>query len=143
MSTERLQQALAAVPFLGTLSLRVDQAQPGSVVMSLNQNPSLLDHAGHVHSSALFALGESAAAVALGTHPALETRTQLQHACGIRYFKACAGSPSAKAHIDLEQIHQIEEELSASGMAKTEVIVSIENDKAEQLAEVIAVFSIQ
>ena len=143
MSHEKLQKALSAVPFLGSLTVQVEDAAPGSVTLTLGDGQAIRDHGSHIHSGALFSLGETAAGVALSTHPKLAGFVQFQRPSGIRCLRPCVSPPLAKAHIEQSQIDQIMADISSQGLSKTEVVASIQDRTGQELAEVVTVFSVR
>ena len=140
MSVQNLQNALNAVPMLRHLTVIVAEADPGSVTLTLGTSDTVTDHAGNIHSSALFALGEAAAGIALSTHPALTHLRPRQQASGIKYLRPCTDAPLVQATISDEQITTIQAALSNGPSAKIEVIVKITDDSGLLVAEVISVF---
>ena len=143
MSTEKLQNALNAVPYLNHVEILVKAAAPGAVTLTLSGTGAVRDHANHIHSGAMFSLGEVAAGIAIGTHPDLTGLVAMQQASGIRYLKACPTTPFASAEIRKDQLQQIKEDFADNGQSKIEIIVPIEDGDGLRIAEVVSVFSLR
>lgn len=141
MSIQKLQNALHAVPFLKHMEITVDSARPGGVTLTLSPSGALNDHAGNVHSGALFALGEAAAGIAVGTHPELNTLTMLQQASGIRYLRSCSHPPKAVAEVSGDTLNQVRSGLQGGNEAKVEVVVPIQDMTGAICAEVVSMFT--
>ena len=141
LSIKKLQSALDAVPYLKHMEILVDEARPGNVTLTLSGSPAITDHAGHIHSGALFSLGEAAAGIAVGTHPDLNTLVTRQQASGIRYLRSCPNAPKAFAHVDSDTLEQIRDSLQSDGEAKVELVVSIKDSSDSVCAEVVSVFT--
>ena len=141
LSNIKLQSALDAVPFLKHMEILVDTARPGSVVLTLAGTGTLNDHVGHVHSGALFSLGEAAAGIAVGTHTDLNALVTRQQASGIRYLRPCPTQPKAYAEVSVDMMNQIREALSGEGEAKVELVVPIKDSTGSICAEVVSVFT--
>ena len=104
MSLAQLDQALQAVPFVATLGVRVEEARPGHVVLRLPHSPGICNHVGAIHSAAVFAVGELAGAVALGTHPELGTTKHLQKSTKIKYYLPSTKDITAHATVTPEMV---------------------------------------
>ena len=65
MSPRELEEALRAVPYLNTLGMRVEELGTNRVVLRLPAAPAVHAHGGAVHASAIYAIGEAAASVAV------------------------------------------------------------------------------
>ena len=140
MSVQNLQNALNAVPMLRHLTVIVAEADPGSVTLTLGTSDSVTDHAGNIHSSALFALGEAAAGIALSTHPTLTHLRPRQQASGIKYLRPCTDAPLVQASISEEQTRDIQLALNKGNAAKIEVVAKVSDDSGLLAAEVVSVF---
>lgn len=140
MSVQKLQHALNAVPLLRHLTVIVAEADPGAVTLTLGTGASVTDHAGNIHSAALFALGEAAAGVALSTHPKLTHLRPRQQASGIKYLRPCTDAPLVEASITDTQISEITALLNEGKPAKIEVISKVSDDTGSLVAEVVCVF---
>jgi len=141
MSSSQLQQALASVPFFGTLGLKVTESRPGAVVLTLPATPGNTNHAGCLHSGALFGVGEAAAGIALGTHPALAHLTHLQRASGIRYLKPPTSEVKASAEVTGAIVDSIQQSLNRGEPSKIELVVDLCDAQGQSVAEVVSVFS--
>ena len=141
MSIQKLQDALHAVPFLKHMEIIVDAAMPGHVTLTVAPSGMLNDHAGHLHSGALFVLGEAAAGIAVGTHPNLNALVTRQQASGIRYLQSCTNPAKATGEISPEMLEQIRGALKDGNEAKIEVVVPIRNSSEQVCAEVVSMFT--
>jgi len=102
-----LRKSLYAVPLNQTLGLVPVVLAPGEVAIELPHRPSLLDHAGAMHTAALFAVGELAASVVLATHPGLRAVELRRVSTGIRYASPCYGDVIARTDLDADAIAAI------------------------------------
>lgn len=136
-----LEKALATVPFLATLGIRVEEARPGHVVLRLPYRDENTSHAGTVHSAALFAVGEFAASVALGTHPRLGTLTQLVKVTQIRYVLPTAKDVTAHATVTPEMVETVQDGLEKAGRALLEVPVQVLDGHGNDVADLLVGFA--
>lgn len=139
MSLAVLELSLRQVPFLSTLGVRPEQAEPGRVVLRLPFAHPLANHAGALHTGAVFAVGELAAAVAIGSHPDLASAVQLQKSTKIKYYLAC--NTDVLAHVDVDDA-TIRRTLQAleSGPAELEITVVIRDPEHRAVAELASKF---
>lgn len=141
MAVQALNQALNTVPYLAGLGITVARARPGECVLSLPLSTTVLDHRGHVHPSALFALGEAAAGVALGTSPDLVGLPYLQKAGGIKYLAAARTPVTARAALDPEQVAELRAALITSDRVELDLVVKVRDQAGVEVAEVVAVYT--
>ena len=141
MSVQALINALRSVPYLATLGITVEQARPGRVTLKLPLSEPLKDHSGGMHTSAVFAAGEAAAGVAVGTHPVLATITSLQKATGIKYLQRATTDITASAALDDTFVADVQRGLKETGRTEADVIVAIYDARGRQVAEVVAVYT--
>lgn len=141
MSFQQLEQVLRTVPMVASLGITVDEGRPGSVVLKLPSAPGLLDAQGRLHTSALFAVGELAAAVALGTHPKLSTLAYLHKASRIAYVSSVRGDVLARAEIPPELVGAVVEGLERDARFVVEVSVSLLDARGNDVAHVVSVFT--
>jgi acyl-coenzyme A thioesterase PaaI-like protein len=141
MSFRALVEALQSVPFLGTLRITVEEARPGAAILRLPAIPANLDHAGVLHTAALFAVGEAAAGVAVGTHPRLVGIKSLQKAGGIKYLGRARADVTAHAELREEQLDLVFEELAGPGRAQAEVVVRVMDGHGQDIAEIVSLFT--
>lgn len=141
MSVRALGEALGTVPYLAGLGITVEQARPGSVILRLPAGEQVLDHAGAIHPAALFAVGEAAAGVALGTSPKLTGMVHLQKATGVKYLARATGPVRAQAQVDDHFVQAVEADLARSSRAEADVVVAVRDQRGEIVAEVVAVYT--
>lgn len=135
MSLAALEQSLQHVPFLATLGVRVDAAEPGLIVLRLPFGPAIANHAGAMHTAAICAVGETAAAVVVATHPMLSQAPHRQKSTRIKYYRAPAKDVTAHATLPDERIA---EALSGSDL---EITVRVLDDLGQDVAEVVSKFT--
>ena len=99
-----LDQALRGVPMLVTLGIRPEEATTGIVVLRLPFAPAVTNAAGTLHTAAIFAVGELAAAVVLATHPALGHLVHMQKSTRIKYRAAARTDVTAHAALTALQV---------------------------------------
>ncbi len=137
-----LDQTLRSVPMLATLGIRVEEARTGLVVMRLQASEALRDHSGALHSSALFALGETTAATLLGTHPELEGLHHFLKSSRIKYFGTSREDVVARAEMRTDAISGLIRQLEM-GAAPVEVSVPVTDGEGRDLAQVLCHFSLE
>ena len=140
MSVAQLQTALAAVPYFAHLGIRAEEARPGQVVLRLPHRDEVTNHAGALHSSAVFAVAELCAAVALGTHPSLTDLMHLQKSAKIKYYLPSSRDVTAHATITEEMLQAIRDGLGVAN-AHVEVPVKVFDGHGEDVAELVAHFA--
>jgi uncharacterized protein (TIGR00369 family) len=136
MSLAALDRALRQVPFIDTLGIRVEESRTGHVVLRLPYDETVCNHAGALHTAALFAVGELAAAVVLGTHPGLAGFTHLQKSTKIKYFLPSSKDVTAHATIKEEMLASIQ-----SGGSTIEMTVKILDGHGNDVAELACNFA--
>lgn len=119
-----LDQTLRTVPFLSTLGVRVEEARTGHIVLRLPLGDATKTHHGSLHTAAVFAVGELAAAVVLGTHPLLAGYSHLQKSTKIKYFLPASKDVTAHATLTPELVEALEGQL-ADGFATLELPVQV------------------
>jgi len=126
-----LRKSLYAVPLNQTMGVVPVVMAPGEVVIELPHRPSLLDHAGAVHTAALFAVAELAAGVVLATHPGLDAVDLRRTSSTIRYASPCYGDIVARSECSSEQVEAILAAPRASEVTiPVRVYDSVDNDVA-------------
>ena len=94
-----LDQTLRTVPMLQTLGIRAEEARTGHLVLRLPYGEAVTNHAGAIHTAAIFAVGELAAAVVLATHPELAKLVHLQKSSRIKYYAPSTKDVTAHARV--------------------------------------------
>ena len=140
MSRQDLERALAKVPFLAGLGVRVEEAKPGNVVLRLPSAQGSRNFDGVIHAAAVFALGELAAAVALGTHPLLVDVEPLQKGTTIRYLGTSKKDVTAHAEVTKEMVDAIRKALDGGNKAQAELPVRVMDGHGQDVAEVTGLF---
>lgn len=135
-----LDDALRSVPMLATLGIRPEEARTGHLVLRLPYGVGVTNHSGAIHTAAIFAVGELAAAVALATHPALNAIVQLQKSTRIKYYAPAHGDVTAHARVTDEMVLAIGEGLSA-GAAQVDVLVQVFDGHGNDVAELVSRFT--
>ena len=141
MSFQALVEALKSVPYLATLGITVEEARPGSAVLRLPAAESNQDHAGGLHTATLFAVGEAAAGVAVGTSPRLVGITHLQKAAGIKYLARAKGDLTAHAALPTEVVDGILSDLESGDRTQADVVVRLMDGYGKDVGEVVAVYT--
>ena len=135
-----LDQTLRTVPMLSTLGIRAEEARTGHLVLRLPLSEGVTNHVGSIHSAAIFAVGELAAAVVLGTHPELSTLLHLQKSTKIKYYLPSNQDVTAHAEITSEMLDSIHERV-ATGAADIEIPVKVLDGHGRDIAELISHFA--
>lgn len=136
MSVAQLNQALTAVPFLGTLGIRVEETRPGHVVLRLPHSPNVCNHSGAIHSGAVFTLGELAGAVAVGTHPDFAGTRHLQKSTKVKYYLPSTKDITAHATVTPEMVDAIK-----NGSGAIEIAVKVLDGHGQDVAELASRFA--
>ncbi len=136
MSIAQLHAALSAVPFLGLLGIRVEEARPGHVVLRLPHTPGICNHAGAIHTGAVFTVGELAGAVALGTHPELASRKHLQKSTKIKYYLPSTKDITAHATVTPEMVKAVQ-----NGASTLELPIKVLDGHGQDVAELASRFA--
>ena len=139
MSLQQLEQILNTVPYLATLGISVEEARPGQVVLRLPALEGNTTHDGVLHSAAMFAVGEVAAGVAVGTQPQLVGYTHLLRGTRIRYAAVSRKDVTAHAAITPEMVEAIVG--SESGRTEVQVPVRVMDGHGGDVAELIVSYS--
>lgn len=135
-----LDQVLRTVPMLSTLGIRAEEARTGHLVLRLPHGPQVTNAAGAIHSAAIFAVGELAAAVALGTHPELAALVHLQKSTKIKYYLPSNKDVTAHALVTTEMLQAVRDGM-ARGSADLEVPVKVLDGNGRDVAEVVTHFA--
>ena len=88
----------------------------------------------------MFAVGELAAAVVLGTHPELTDLVHLQKGARIKYFAPGRGDVTAHASITPEMLSAIDDGI-ARGQAAIDVPVQVLDGHGADVAELVCRFA--
>ncbi len=132
---QKLEQALHTVPFLSTLGITVEQAKPGEIVLRLPSLEGNTSHGGSLHTGAVFATGELAAGVALGTHPELSELVHLIRGTRIKYVGTSFKDVTAHASVTPEVVAAILERTGQGKRAEVDVPVRIMDGHGIDVAE--------
>lgn len=135
-----LDRVLRSVPMLSTLGIRAEEARTGHLVLRLPYGTAVTNHAGAIHTGAIFAVGELAAAVVLGTHPDLAGFVQLQKSTKIKYYAPSQRDVTAHARVTPEMLAAILEEV-ADGQAQVDVPVQVLDGHGTDVAELVSRFT--
>ncbi|MCB9686959.1 MAG: YiiD C-terminal domain-containing protein [Alphaproteobacteria bacterium] len=135
-----LDRTLRSVPMLSTLGIRAEEARTGHLVLRLPLSEQVTNHAGAIHSAAIFAVGELAAAVVLGTHPDLANLVHLQKSTRIKYYLPSTKDVTAHATVTSEMLDRVKEGLRTNN-AHIEVPVKVLDGHGRDVAEVLTHFA--
>lgn len=137
-----LDQTLRTVPMLATLGIRAEEAQTGHLVLRLPHAPAITNHSGALHTSAVFAVGELAAAVVLATHPDLAGLKHLQKSTKIKYYLPSNNDVTAHATLTDEMLASVRSAIP-SGEARLEVPVKVLDGHGNDVAELVSHFTLR
>ena len=129
-----LDRTLRSVPMLSTLGIRAEEARTGHLVLRLPMSDAVKNAAGCIHNAAIFAVGELAATVALGTHPELAGLLHLQKSSRVKYYRPSSQDVTAHATVTAEMVAAIRAGLPAA--ASVEVPVRVLDSVGRDVAEV-------
>ena len=136
-----LDQTLRTVPMLATLGIRAEEARTGHLVLRLPYGGAVTNHAGAIHTGAIFALAELAAAVVLGTHPELAHLGQLQKSSRIKYYAPSHQDVTAHARVTGEMLDQVRDGLEQGATALLDVPVEVLDGRGNDVAELVSRFA--
>ncbi len=140
MSLVVLDRVLRQVPFIATTGVRVEEARPGHLVLRLPYDKKVTNHAGALHTAAIFACGELAAAVVLATHPELGKHAHLLKSTKIKYFLPSSKDVTAHATVTDELVEAVVQNI-ASGTATIEVPIKVLDGHGNDIAELACHFA--
>lgn len=140
MSRQELEKTLGRVPFLSTLGVRVEEAKPGAVVLRLPSTQGNRNFDGVIDAAAVFALGQLAATVALGTHPLLVDVEPLHKGSSVKYLATSKKDVTAHAEVTEEMVSAIRNGLEKGQKGQVEVPVQVLDGHGEDVAEVTALY---
>lgn len=140
MSLVELDRALRQVPFIATMGVRVEEARPGHLVLRLPYDKRVTNHAGALHTAAIFACGELAAAVVLATHPELGQHAHLLKSTKIKYFLPSSKDVTAHATVTDEMVAAVIDGLK-TGNASMELPIKVLDGHGNDVAELAAHFA--
>lgn len=135
-----LDQVLRTVPMLSTLGIRAEEARTGHLVLRLPYGKGVTNAAGAIHSAAIFAVGELAAAVVLGTHPELANLVHLQKSTRIKYWLPSSRDVTAHATVTPEMLAAIKAGLPSGGV-NVDVPVKVLDGNGRDVAELVSRFT--
>jgi len=140
MSRSALTEALMAVPFLEHLSIAVDEARAGNVSLRLPAIPSNQDHSGNLAHGAMFQVAETAAALAVGTHPTLRTFAHRQKVSHIQYRAEAPRDVTARCAVQRDAAEAVQAQLRDQGEATLELRVEVLDGWGNDICLLTAVF---
>lgn len=138
-----LDQTFHSVPMLATLDVRTEAVKAGEVTLRLPVAPAISDHAGNLHTAAIFAVGELAASTVLGTHPELRTLHHLLKSSRVKYYASSPHDVTAHAHIPADVIAVLLEDLDREGTAEVDVLVGVLDPQGRDIAQLVSHFSLR
>ena len=142
-SRQQLESILCSVPFVAALGVGVEECRPGDVVLRLPAKSENTAHGGTIHTGAMFTVGELAASIALGSHPALASLVHLQKASRIVYMRASGSDVTAHATVTSDIVDAVERSVAESGRTQLELPVKIMDGHGTDLAEVVVLFNLR
>lgn len=120
-----IRELLALIPFVSKAGMSVEDHGPGKAVLSLGPDPDNTTAGGLLHGGALFTLAETAASVALSTHPELRDLRIYLRGAEARFERAEDGRVSAHALVPPELAHQVSQGLAATGRGEGTIEVEV------------------
>lgn len=140
MGVPQLDRSLGEVPMLATLGIRVEEARTGHVVLRQPLNDAVRNHGGALHTAAVFAVGELAAAVVVGTHPELTSFVHLQKSTKIKYYLPSTRDVTAHATVTEEMLDAVQRGVDVGG-ATLEIPVKVLDGHGRDIAELVSNFA--
>ncbi len=134
-----LDRTLRSVPMLSTLGIRAEEVRTGHLVLRLPMSDAVKNAGGSIHNAAIFAVGELAAAVVLGTHPDLAGLVHLQKSSRVKYYLPANKDVTAHATVTSEMLTKIKGGLPRS--AQIEVPVKVLDGHGHDVAEILTHFA--
>jgi acyl-coenzyme A thioesterase PaaI-like protein len=99
MDQATLNRALQLTPFLQTIGLRVEDFRPGEVVIRLPTQANSSSPDGQIHTGPIFTAAETAAQLAISTHPLLGRATLRMKAGLVTWQGTSARDLTAQARV--------------------------------------------
>ncbi len=143
MQIPQLESALRSVPYLALLGVRVEEARPGKVVLRLPFMAKLHAHGSVLHSGAVYSLAETAASVAVATHPRLSARAPRQKSARIKYYAAAVRDVTAHAEVHAEQLGRLLDGASSEQSVSLDIVVRVLDARGEDIAEFTAHYALR
>lgn len=134
-----VDQALRSVPMLATLGVHAIEATHDRVVLGLPSTPAVCDHTGAIHASAVFAVGELAASVALMTHPKLASLRALQQSTTIKYQSVASTALTATVNLDAASVEALVE--ASKDGERFGLVVRVQDGAGAAVAELLVRFT--
>ena len=142
MHIPQLESALRSVPYLAMLGVRVEDARPGHAVLRLPFDAGLHAHGGVLHSGAVYSLADTAAAVAIATHPRLATHRPRQKSARIKYYAAAVRDVTAHAEVHDDELGPVLASLSANEAVTIDIVARVFDAHGTDVAELFARYAL-
>lgn len=130
-----IQAILDNIPFVAKAGVRCEEYAPGSVTLSLPDHRSNHNHAGSLHTGALFTLAETAGSAACATHPDLAGYQLMAKGFGIQFRTAAQGGVRARCQLTPEMARTVLWGVTTTGRADLEVPVEVTDARGEIVAD--------
>ena len=141
MPIETLERSLKTVPFLQLLGVKVLEHRGSRLVLGLPYRRENASHSGAVHSACMFALGELAGAVAVGTHPTLSSHPHVLKCTKVKYARQTMRDITATTEIPGSMSEGIVDAVAMHGEAEMELTVRVTDEDGHEVALLQSLYS--
>ena len=134
--TEELERSLHAfLPLVKALRIRVEEACPGYVKLSMSRSPIVINHFGAFHAGALYSFAETVGGAVVKASFDWEDTTLINKRGEIRYRKMVTGVAVSEASFTREDVERIKAEVEEKGKTEFVYTVVVKNQDEEVACE--------
>jgi len=135
-SAEELEKSLYEfLPLVKALYVRVEEARPGYVKLSMSQSPIVINHFGVFHAGALYTFAETVGGAVVKASFDWENTTLINKRGEIRYRKMVTLKAVSEASFAREDVERIEAEVEEKGKTEFTYTVIVKNQDEEVACE--------
>ncbi len=124
------------LPLVKALNIRVEEARPGFVKVSMSRSPVVVNHFGAFHAGALYTFAETVGGAVITASFNLDGHTLINKRGEIKYRKMVSENAVSEAAFDLEDMEKIMAEAAEKGKVEFKYPVIVKNEHGEVACEV-------
>ena len=124
------------LPLVKALDIRIEEARPGFVKVSMSRSQIHVNHFGAFHAGALYTFAETAAGAAVTATFNLDGYTLINKRGEIKYRKVVTQKAESDLSFALEEMERIMAEGAEKGKTEFQYPVIVKNEKGEVACEV-------
>ena len=134
---EELEKALYEVlPLVKALNVRVEEARPGHIKVSMSQSPIVVNHFGAFHAGALYTFAETVAGAVVKASFDWANTTLITKRGEIRYRRMVTRKAVSEASFARADVERIKSEVEEKGKTEFPYCVIVKNQDGEDACEV-------